>query len=123
MVFSDVVEERRHALPDGLQLELLHLPPATTTSAAASPRPPLLFVHGSYHAAWCFRERFLPYFSAAGYDCWAVSLRGQGGSERGSLKVAGTLQSHADDLASVVAALPAAPVVVAHSFGGLLATK
>ena len=122
MVFRDAVEERRHALPDGLTLELLRLAPAAA-AGAAPPRPPLLFVHGSYHGAWCFRERFLPYFSAAGYDCWAVSLRAQGGSDRGGLKVAGTLQSHADDLASVVAALPAAPVVIAHSFGGLLATK
>lgn len=33
------------------------------------------------------------------------------------------MQSHADDLASVVAALPAPPVLVGHSFGGMLAEK
>ena len=43
----------------------------------------------SYHGAWCWRENFMPYFSAAGYDCYAVSLRGQGGSERGNLKARG----------------------------------
>lgn len=36
---------------------------------------------------------------------------------------AGDLDSLTDDLASVVAALPAPPVLVAHSFGTLLAEK
>ena len=85
-----------HTLPDGTRLELLHAPPAAAAAAAAAaaptPRPPLLFVHGSYHGAWCWRERFLPYFAAAGWDCYAVSLRGQGGSDREGLKVSGSLQ-------------------------------
>lgn len=57
-------------------------------AAAGAParRPPLVFVHGSYHGAWCWRENFMPYFAAAGYDTYAISLRGQGGSERGDLK-------------------------------------
>lgn len=33
------------------------------------------------------QEYFLPFFSAAGYPCYAISLRGQGNSERGDLKV------------------------------------
>ncbi|KAL4445877.1 hypothetical protein ABPG77_009076 [Micractinium sp. CCAP 211/92] len=119
------VREQRHTLPDGVGLELLHLPAA---AASASPRPPLLFVHGSYHGAWCWRERWMPYFAAAGYECYAVSLRGQGGSDRKTpagepLKVSGDLDSLTDDLASVVAALPSPPVLVAHSFGALLAEK
>ena len=113
-----------HTLPDGMRLELLHAPStAPPPAAGAPPAPCILFVHGSYHGAWCWAERFMPYFATApggGYDCWAVSLRGQGGSERGALKVAGDLQSHADDLGSVVAALPAPPVLVGHSFGALL---
>lgn len=28
------------------------------------------------------QEKFQPYFADAGYDSWAVSLRGQGGSDR-----------------------------------------
>ena len=104
-----------------MRLELLTLPAIPDTSN--STRPPLLFVHGSYHGAWCWMERFQPYFAAAGFDSTSVSLRGQGGSDRGSLKVSGDLQSHADDLASVIAALPAPPVVVGHSFGGLLVEK
>ena len=68
----------------------------------------------------------MPHFCAAGYDCYAVSMRAQGGSGGGedpAKKVAGTLDTHAADLASVVGGLPAAPVVVAHSFAGLILQK
>ena len=50
---------------------------AASGSAAASARPPLVFIHGSYHAAWCWAEHFLPYFAQRGHDCYALSLRGQ----------------------------------------------
>ena len=39
--------------------------------------PPLVFVHGSFHAAWCWAEHWLPFFSRAGFDCYALSLLGQ----------------------------------------------
>jgi pimeloyl-ACP methyl ester carboxylesterase len=39
--------------------------------------PPLVFVHGSYHAAWCWAEQWLPFFSESGYDCYSLSLLGQ----------------------------------------------
>lgn len=112
-----------HTLPDGMRLEVLHGAPES-----ASARPPLLFVHGSFHGAWCWQEHWMGFFSAANYDCYAVSLRGQGGSDRRlpdgrELRVGGDLGTLTDDLAHVVAALPASPVLVAHSFGGLLAEK
>lgn len=65
----------------------------------------------------------MPYFAERGYDTYALSLRAQGGSERGDLQVAGTLESHAKDVASVIATLPRPPIVVGHSFGGLLVQK
>ena len=66
----------------------------------------------------------MPHFSQAGWDCYAVSLRGQGGSERPEgMKSGGSLASHAADLHSVVGSLPRAPVIIAHSFGGLLAQR
>ena len=36
-----------------------------------------MFVHGSFHAAWCWAERWLPFFSRAGFRCFALSLRAQ----------------------------------------------
>lgn len=66
----------------------------------------------------------MPYFTALGYDTYAVSLRAQGGSDRiEGAKVAGTLDVHAADLASLVGTLERPPVVVAHSFGGLILQK
>jgi alpha-beta hydrolase superfamily lysophospholipase len=124
-----------HPLPDGCPLELVYQPPASQTN-----RPAVLLVHGSYHAAWCWRDTFMPYLAERGWPSYAVSLRGQGASGRqaaaGVAKgVAGTLATHADDLASVVAAVARGvgegaagappstrppPVVCAHSFGGLI---
>lgn len=70
------------------------------------------------------QEKFQPYFSDAGFDSWAVSLRNQGNSDRQpGLSVAGTLDTHAADLAEVVQQMGASPVMVAHSFGGLIAQK
>lgn len=44
--------------------------------AKSNERPPLLFVHGSFHSAWCFAEHYMGYFNSLGYDCYSVSLRG-----------------------------------------------
>jgi pimeloyl-ACP methyl ester carboxylesterase len=110
------VQRSTHAAPDGVPLEVLRCAPATPTS-----RPPLLFVHGSFHAAWCYEEHWLPFFAAAGYDSYALSLRGQGASgARPGGGAAGTLEQHAQDVASLVRALPSPPVLVGHSFGGLV---
>lgn len=105
-----------HTLPDGMRLEKIEM----SSSLSPSSYPPLLFVHGSYHGAWCWTELFGPYFCNLGYDVVAISLRCQGHSDKGDLKVAGTLSSHVDDLSSVIASFDRPPVVVAHSFGGLL---
>ncbi|GBF98148.1 phosphoserine aminotransferase [Raphidocelis subcapitata] len=121
-VGAPAIEASRHSLPDGSGLEVLHLAAADASKAAA--RPPLVFVHGSYHAAWCWKENFMPYFSAAGYDCFALSLRCQGGSDRpAGAKVAGNLDSLAADLGSYVSTFPRPPVLVTHSFSGLIAQK
>lgn len=97
-----------------MQLELLHC------SSLSATKQPLLFLHGSFHAAWCY-ERWLPFFAARGHDSFALSFRSQGGSAGAPLPsgVAGTLQTHAMDVASVAATLPGC-VIVGHSFGGLV---
>ncbi|KAK9840960.1 hypothetical protein WJX81_002635 [Elliptochloris bilobata] len=118
-VESEVLKSS-HVLPDGAQLELLELPAST---ALATWRPALLFVHGSFHAAWCWREHFMPYFAARGWDTLAVSLRGQGASDRPAGKTGGTLASHAVDLGNLVRALPRPPVMIGHSFGGLVVQR
>lgn len=41
---------------------------------------PLLFIHGAWHAAWCWDEHFLDFFADQGFRAVAVSLRGHGAS-------------------------------------------
>lgn len=120
------MERRWHTLADGVRLEVLFLAADAPQAAPQAHRPPLLFVHGSFHGAWCWEENFLPFFSAAGHDCYALSLRGHGESEAppAATRAAGTLHSHAADLASFIAAtLQQPPVLVVHSLAGLVAYK
>ncbi|MEW5318411.1 MAG: hypothetical protein WDW38_009635 [Sanguina aurantia] len=115
----------RHLLPDGYGVEVLRRVPAAHSSLdGAAVHPPLLFVHGSYHAAWCWAEHFMPFFADRGYACYAVSMRCQGNSDQvADVSVAGTLDSHARDLADLIELLPSPPIVISHSFGGLIMQK
>ncbi|XP_009342660.2 uncharacterized protein LOC103934626 [Pyrus x bretschneideri] len=115
-----------HRLPSGLNMEVIvHKKVEEKQSGEEKQRPsenpPLVFVHGSYHAAWCWAEHWLPFFSASGYDCYAVSLLGQGESDAPSASVSGTLQTHASDVADFICKeLTLPPVLIGHSFGGLI---
>ena len=88
-----------------------------------SERPPLLFVHGSGHAAWCWDEHFLDFFAERGFSSYAVSLRGHGNS--GGLERLRwvSVAQYVSDVARVAARLPRAPIVVGHSLGGLVVQK
>ncbi len=85
--------------------------------------PPLLFVHGSCHAAWCWDEHFLPYFAAHGFDAYALSLRGHGASG-GPWSLRWTsIADYVADVEQVAAELPGEPVVIGHSLGGFIVQK
>lgn len=89
-----------------------------------APRPtPLLFVHGAYTGAWCWAEHFLPFFAAAGYACYAVSLRGHGGSRGREYLDSLSIGDYVEDLRTTVDQLPAAPVLIGHSMGGMVVQK
>ncbi len=101
-----------------MQLELISRLPTGTA------RPtPLLFVHGAWHAAWCWDAHFLDFFAEHGYAAHAVSLRGHGTSEgRENLRWA-RIAGYVEDVAQAARALPAPPVVIGHSMGGLVVQK
>ncbi|WP_310772042.1 alpha/beta hydrolase [Mycobacterium sp. Z3061] len=83
------------------------------------PHPvPLLFVHGAWHAAWCWDEHFLDFFASHGYRVLAPSLRGHGASP-GTLRWA-RIRDYVADVASVAQSLPTPPVVIGHSMGGFV---
>ncbi|URE24186.1 Alpha beta hydrolase [Musa troglodytarum] len=83
---------RFHRLPSGLAIEVI-FQEAQAAAAEGLRNPPLVFIHGSFHAAWCWVEHWLPFFSDSGYDCYALSLLGQGESDVPSGAAAGTLQN------------------------------
>ena len=87
---------------------------------AAAAGPKILFVHGASAGAWNW-ENFLEQFSAAGYDCYAMDLRGHGDNpllpELGKVVMADYVQ----DVKSVLAELGPDVVLVGHSMGGAVA--
>jgi pimeloyl-ACP methyl ester carboxylesterase len=84
---------------------------------------PLLFVHGAWHAAWCWDEHFLSYFADKGYHALAVSLRGHGGSPSAKPLRACSLADCVEDVNAVADSLPRRPVVIGHSQGGVVVQK
>ena len=83
-------------------------------------RPPLLFVHGLGHGAWCW-EPWMDLAAEAGWTSYAVDLRGHGESEgdEGLLRRT-TLRHYVHDVLQTITELPEPPVLVGHSMGGLV---
>ncbi|CAK0778497.1 Alpha/beta fold hydrolase [uncultured Gammaproteobacteria bacterium] len=79
---------------------------------------PVLFVHGSYCGAWIWAERFMPQFAAQGFPCYAVSLRGHGGSD-GDYHWA-SLDDYVADVEAVAKEIGTPCTLIGHSMGGLL---
>lgn len=82
--------------------------------------PPLLFVHGMCHAAWCWRENFMPYFAEKGFDSYAVSLRSHGKSDSDKPLHKLSIADYVTDVENVVKHIGEMPVLVGHSMGGFI---
>ncbi len=91
--------------------------------AGESDRPPLLFVHGAGHGAWCWAEHFLDFFAEHGFDSYALSLRGHGKSAGRERLRWTSIADYVSDVEQVAASLPRDPVLVGHSLGGLVVQK
>ena len=59
-----------------MELELIHQHPQKMKF-----KHPLLFLHGAFSGAWCWKENYLDYFASQGFECLALSLRGHGESK------------------------------------------
>lgn len=86
-------------------------------------RPPLLFVHGAWHGAWCWDEHFLRYFARRGWHSYALSLRGHGASDGARHLRWASIRDYVDDVETVIDKLPEPPVMIGHSMGGFLVQK
>lgn len=86
-------------------------------------RPPLLFVHGTCHGAWCWEEHFLDYFAGLGWSTYALSLRGHGSSCCPTDVRVCRIADYVADVQAVAASLPQPPVLIGHSMGGFVVQK
>lgn len=99
-------------------LEVLEVGASTATHET-----PLLFIHGTSHAAWCWDEHFLGYFAEHGYRALALNLRGHGRSPVNTSIRRVTLSDFVEDLRVSVRALESPPVLIGHSLGGFIIAK
>ena len=104
-----------NARPD---LELIHIP-----AQGKQIGPPLLFIHGGFHGAWCWADHFMPWFSEHGFDCHAVSYRDHGKSARTERHDEWRLKDYVDDVRWAAAQLRERPILVGHSLDGSIAQK
>ena len=84
---------------------------------------PLLFVHGGWHAAWCWDEHFLEFFADNGFQAAAVSLRGHGRSPTSQQLRTCSIADYVDDVKAAAAIFGSGPVLVGHSMGGFVVQK
>lgn len=89
---------------------------------AAKPTP-LLFVHGAFASAWVWDMHFLPWFAERGYAAHALSLRGHGASEGRERLQFTRLRDYVTDVERVMVDMPAPPVLIGHSLGGMVVQK
>jgi pimeloyl-ACP methyl ester carboxylesterase len=76
-----------------------------------------ILVHGAWHGGWCWRE-VAERLADAGHDAVALDLPGHGTN---TTPAAGcTFGSYASAVRDAVLASPVPPVLVGHSFGGLV---
>jgi len=104
--------------PVACNLELLSL-----LAAKKRKGPPLLFVHGGFHGAWCWFDHFMPWFAELGHDCHAVSLRDHGKSLRTGRHAEWRLADYVNDVAWAVEQIGEQPILVGHSLGGSIVQK
>jgi len=92
------------------------------TPVGNSDQTPILFIHGAWHAAWCW-EYFQAYFAEQGYSSYAMSLRGHGASEGRDRLRWFRLADYVSDLEQVANELLEPPILVGHSLGGFIIQK
>ena len=69
-----------HELKSGLKMEVISQKKEKRNGEEQeekNDKPPLVFIHGSFHGAWCWAEHWLPFFAHYGFDCYALSLLAQ----------------------------------------------
>ena len=119
MTRTKVMEPLRWALPPA-QVDtqvISRLPEDETT------RPPLLFVHGLSHGAWCWDEHWMPAAAERGWPCYAIDLRGHGRSDGADRIRRWKFRDYEHDVLQAIVDLPSPPVLIGHSMGALIVRR
>jgi pimeloyl-ACP methyl ester carboxylesterase len=101
-----------------MKLEIISKTPSRALS-----KTPLLFVHGAWHGAWCWKVHFMDFFAKQGYSVHALSLRGHGESEGFDRLRWSRIADYVSDVAQVAQELPSPPIVIGHCMGGHVVQK
>jgi len=87
-------------------------------------KSPILMVHGACHGWWAY-HKWLPFFAAAGWKAYAMSLRNHNGSystpEERYHELA--VEDYADDVLRVLTWLDRPAILIGHSMGGITVQK
>jgi pimeloyl-ACP methyl ester carboxylesterase len=82
--------------------------------------PPVLLVHGAWHAAWCWKT-FAAELAEQGYEVHYFSLPGHGGSRLNKPKLNQySLTDYVESLSAEIDRIQPKPIVIGHSLGGAL---
>jgi hypothetical protein len=82
--------------------------------------PPVLLVHGAWHAAWCW-EQLATELARKGYEVHYFSLPGHGGSALSKKQLNDyTLTDYVRFLTERIDEIGVKPIVIGHSMGGAL---
>ena len=100
-----------------MQLELIH------QRQEVSQKSPILFVHGMWHAAWCWEPHFMPYFAKNGFDTYAISLRNHGKSKHLKSTWRVRIREYVEDVRQAVESIAGDPILIGHSMGGFIVQK
>ena len=87
-------------------------------------KTPILMVHGACHGWWAY-HKWLPFYAAAGWRVYSMSLRNHTGSysvpEEGFLKLA--VDDYAEDVLKVLNWIDQPVILIGHGMGGITVQK
>ncbi len=87
-------------------------------------KTPILMVHGACHGWWAY-HKWLPFYAAAGWKAYSMSLRNHTGSysipEERYLKLA--VDDYAEDVLKVLTWIDQPAILIGHSMGGITVQK
>lgn len=86
----------------------------------ASPKKPIILVHGAYNNADVWEDNFLSYFAEKGHPVYAICLKEQKKLPRFAILFSYRLKDYVKRLGLLIDTMGQKPVLIGHSMGGLV---